>query len=180
MLYNLIEVFQSTHPCRVRQVKCLDEKIQANKISIHAPMKGATVNETYYLNTLDLFQSTHPWRVRLLIYFLSLDNLSIFQSTHPWRVRHNRAWCFYNCRHYFNPRTHEGCDAPYYKYLSRDLDISIHAPMKGATKQGQHLYLRRNYISIHAPMKGATPKWRFCYHSNPKISIHAPMKGATW
>ena len=34
-------------------------------------------------------------------------------------------------------------------------------------------------VSIHAPVKGATSisSYSGCY---PKVSIHAPVKGATW
>ena len=56
--------------------------------------------------------------------------------------------------------------------------ISIHAPVKGATKadyNNQHLHK----ISIHAPVKGATIVegniLKIC-----TISIHAPVKGATF
>ena len=57
------------------------------------------------------------------------------------------------------------------------LDVSIHAPVKGATfysaKTG------RSYkVSIHAPVKGATPS-SFWAISSPEVSIHAPVKGAT-
>ena len=55
--------------------------------------------------------------------------------------------------------------------------ISIHAPVKGATSPGspdKPLLL----ISIHAPVKGATLKIPGC-HAVVGISIHAPVKGAT-
>ena len=37
----------------------------------------------------------------------------------------------------------------------REEQISIHAPMKGAT-MAEYDQLKRDEISIHAPMKGAT------------------------
>ena len=56
-------------------------------------------------------------------------------------------------------------------------DISIHAPVKGAT-----IYLTKALsmleISIHAPVKGATKNNNF-YFEHVTISIHAPVKGAT-
>ena len=79
-------------------------------------------------------------------------------------------------------------------------DISIHAPVKGATSRGRRFFpdLR---ISIHAPVKGATLFFRRLFVGrrdfNPRtregcddlllvglvdmsvISIHAPVKGAT-
>ena len=78
--------------------------------------------------------------------------------------------------------------------------ISIHAPVKGATKHIKRL-LEECAISIHAPVKGATSKiktinrlitrfqftlpWRerlavYSFVSSlAYISIHAPVKGAT-
>ena len=55
--------------------------------------------------------------------------------------------------------------------------ISIHAPPRGATRfarqRGQALH-----ISIHAPPRGATLSIPF-YKSDLSISIHAPPRGAT-
>ena len=57
------------------------------------------------------------------------------------------------------------------------LCVSIHAPVKGATRQSalveQHLD-----VSIHAPVKGATG-WEQLKADIYKVSIHAPVKGAT-
>jgi len=56
-------------------------------------------------------------------------------------------------------------------------DISIHAPVKGATGISlEPLVIAK--ISIHAPVKGATYQ-RAVYHARRGISIHAPVKGAT-
>ena len=45
--------------------------------------------------------------------------------------RHRRpVWCLL----YFNPRTREGCDTADHQVLMRQLMISIHAPVKGATQ----------------------------------------------
>ena len=77
---------------------------------------------------------------------------------------------------HFNPRSREGSDQ-----ASKDAgdakQISIHAPVKGATRPGGcPLGLYR--ISIHAPVKGATYHGR-TYTPAVRISIHAPVKGAT-
>ena len=55
----------------------------------------------------------------------------------------------------FNPRTREGCDQAMHTPFIPGYNISIHAPVKGATKQYRRL-LRKRGISIHAPVKGAT------------------------
>ena len=100
------------------------------KISIHAPMWGATFKEDYYVMKFDIsihapmwgatmqitsnkalirFQSTHPCGVRLGI-INDPTTAGIFQSTHPCGVR------------------------PFNDTLeSIDFEISIHAPMWGAT-----------------------------------------------
>ena len=56
----------------------------------------------------------------------------------------------------FNPRTREGCDLvdTHRPYLI--VDISIHAPVKGATSGVGMMIKPEYFISIHAPVKGAT------------------------
>ena len=54
----------------------------------------------------------------------------------------------------FNPRTREGCDQKWYNIVIH-LDISIHAPVKGATMSNSSQSEPKD-ISIHAPVKGAT------------------------
>ena len=99
------------------------------------------------------FQSTYPRRVRQYPVQI-ISNSLIFQSTHPRRVR-----------------LHLGHE------LGEVINISIHAPAKGATAQFQLGY-KGLIISIHAPAKGAT--WVIPNIQLFKfISIHAPAKGAT-
>ena len=99
----------------------------------------------------------------------------------------------------FNPRSHERSDEEG-KEQERYLQISIHAPTRGATTARVRRYCKLS-ISIHAPTRGATA-WRRSnalhhVHFNPrshersdadpdlqggtmtKISIHAPTRGAT-
>ena len=78
----------------------------------------------------------------------------------------------------FNPRPREGSDNKAKEAGLTVNAISIHAPVKGATKDGVTYELVRT-ISIHAPVKGATLKNSVdLYDFN--ISIHAPVKGATF
>ena len=55
---------------------------------------------------------------------------------------------------YFNPRSREGSDMKTID-ISKDVYISIHAPVKGATFRLARTGVVKN-ISIHAPVKGAT------------------------
>ena len=57
------------------------------------------------------------------------------------------------------------------------VEISIHAPAKGATQETSAPCMGRS-ISIHAPAKGATTSLSII-SPNTSISIHAPAKGAT-
>ncbi|MDD3622348.1 MAG: hypothetical protein PHQ81_08070, partial [Methanofollis sp.] len=68
------------------------------------------------------------------------------------------------------PRTREGCDATSLANWLSSLDISIHAPVKGATTMegGVGGSLR---ISIHAPVKGATADY-----PNPSFIIYPKMR----
>ena len=51
--------------------------------------------------------------------------------------------------------------------------------MKGATDTAQRAEQEQKHISIHAPVKGATKKQHDKYRLDLFISIHAPVKGAT-
>ena len=78
----------------------------------------------------------------------------------------------------FNPRTREGCDNGTSLTIYIVADISIHAPVKGATSF-QRLTAAFIGISIHAPVKGATMIAGIDAKDPRVISIHAPVKGAT-
>ena len=80
-------------------------------------------------------------------------------------------------RRRFNPRPREGGDPVLTLGLGRGGGVSIHAPVKGATKSAG-VMLRMTDVSIHAPVKGATLTERMggIYGD---VSIHAPVKGAT-
>ncbi len=144
-------------------------------ISIHAPMKGATLPRIYDLHQFpyfnprthegcDLsplilstlrqqFQSTHPRRVRLVNYAIE-NHVKGFQSTHPRRVR------LY------------GFVEIFYRGV-----ISIHAPTKGATNLVTNLRILLKFQSTH-PRRVRQQSVCECDGSKD-ISIHAPTKGAT-
>ena len=171
-----LNLFQSTHPWRVRQ---------AFKSIVFI---------------IIIFQSTHPWRVRLFYSYLSLVLNIVFQSTHPWRVRliciKMEVVSFSN----FNPRTREGCDKIVRFFLSASF-ISIHAPVKGATKKGKEVVdfevefqsthpwrvRQTESAAIHASSRFQSthpwrvrPSWIKDKALEKQISIHAPVKGATF
>ena len=98
-----------------------------------------------------------------------------FQSTLPRRERprsQHKDAAYRN----FNPRSREGSDG-LVKCGFISINISIHAPAKGATIR----LCNENDIkpiSIHAPAKGAT-LFACILYLKDFISIHAPAKGAT-
>ena len=77
---------------------------------------------------------------------------------------------------YFNPRSREGSDEDVTTKVD-SLEISIHAPARGATSTYQHTHYSTR-ISIHAPARGATDFSDF-FKFFLRISIHAPARGAT-
>ena len=98
----------------------------------------------------------------------------------------------------FNPHTHEGVRPDLCALPCCGLNVSIHAPARGATRLGNQLRLIID-VSIHAPARGATlwPPMMIPTESfNPRtregcdrghtgltiinqVSIHAPARGAT-
>ena len=122
-----------------------------------------------FVTSLILFQSTHPHGVRQSFLFKALS-LFMFQSTHPHGVRRYKLKTYYYATR-FNPRTHTGCDSNSKSFDYIDIDVSIHAPTRGATQHAA-LNVRALGVSIHAPTRGATPwGWpqSFCRGSfNPR------------
>ena len=76
----------------------------------------------------------------------------MFQSTRPWATASFRPEVGGIC---FNPRAREGRDLDVLEDL-HDAIVSIHAPVKGATRVAVRRDKRID-VSIHAPVKGATP-----------------------
>ena len=117
-----IVMFQSTHPCGVRLDEIVNETLAVG-VSIHAPVWGATRMPPNTTRALG-FQSTHPCGVR----------------------RHTLDTAF--CGYCFNPRTRVGCDAskpnPVLFY-----DVSIHAPVWGATRHSLTSHLTNVFQSTH-------------------------------
>ena len=122
------------------------------KISIHAPVKGATLCIRNHTSSETDFNP----RSREGSDASQKDYLGQYQN--------------------FNPRSREGSDN-YERRQALLRGISIHAPVKGATNLSSNGF-EPFIISIHAPVKGATGALWASY-TDLKISIHAPVKGAT-
>ena len=99
-------------------------------ISIHAPVKGATLLFLFKILSGEYF------------------NPRSREGSDYYTAR--RATCVQD----FNPRSREGSD-DVRRVMLWVQGISIHAPVKGAT-DGHGRGIGRRGISIHAPVKGAT------------------------
>ena len=148
---RLLEEFQSTLPRGERRGIC-GCFAGCTQISIHAPTRGATA---VIMTKLDYMTDFNPrshagsdkWAKK------QLNAYGIFQSTLP---RGERPTSYPDCQRdrNFNPRSHAGSDY-YFHFTILSLDISIHAPTRGATIK-INCYNDLSDISIHAPTRGAT------------------------
>ena len=101
-------MFQSTHPCGVRLDECC-HVVRTAHVSIHAPLRGATLVPLRGLDRQALFQSTHPCGVRLTRDFLF--NHFVGVSIHaPLRGATEDPDGDRDRLRRFNPRTPAGCD----------------------------------------------------------------------
>ncbi len=146
-----IYMFQSTPPYGGRQVVHTARR-RDTQVSIHAPVWGAT-GPTACAITPVVFQSTPPYGGRLF-FNVATSTPFLFQSTPPYGGR-----LVVIC------------------HSVEVAGVSIHAPVWGATRDGEVVELVEN-VSIHAPVWGATRRQRGC-HRRRTVSIHAPVWGAT-
>ena len=125
-----LKTFQSTHPHGVRPI--LDfRRGYCQFVSIHAPTRGATSRGNTGQILRKLFQSTHPHGVRHCVLRL-LDFTKMFQSTHPHGVRRKTNGISTNGTEFQSTHPH-GVRLTNYKIYYHGLQVSIHAPTRGAT-----------------------------------------------
>ena len=87
---------------------CQDILVSYKRISIHAPMWGATCKNSSFNSLSNYFNPrTHVGCDALVT--IRHAKSKLFQSTHPCGVRLNLAVIIFRTW-YFNPRTHVGCD----------------------------------------------------------------------
>ena len=102
-----------------------------------------------------MFQSTHPHGVRLTDKHIH-HSPKRFQSTHPHGVRPGGSGTLCGSGG-FNPRTHTGCDFITIDAVF-DIDVSIHAPTRGATLQPGGMITSIAFQSTHP--HGVRHEWR--------------------
>jgi len=125
------------------------------QVSIHAPLRGATSAVPITMQEEQLFQSTHPCGVRLDI-TNQFSGPGWFQSTHPCGVRHGSGWYYPGWRYCFNPRTPAGCDRVVFNggYVTQKR-FNPRTPA-GCDSCHAETPPLRSEVSIHAPLRGAT------------------------
>ncbi len=167
--------FQSTHPRGVRPA-INQANYEHQKVSIHAPARGATMENSHYEGIFDVSihapargATSHAGHIMLV-----RDPVSIHA---PAR---GATWSRQNDdvdRGCFNPRTREGCDQDITD-KSRLLACFNPRTREGCDQKPSAHEYGEGRVSIHAPARGATsfPAWitpDWC------VSIHAPVRGAT-
>ena len=190
-------MFQSTHPHGVRLDNAL-KVISVDRVSIHAPTRGATCNEASHVLQSVGFQSTHPHGVRHIAFtwFTCIADVSIhaptrgatfetftqlllshmFQSTHPHGVR-PKDLAAAQCNAMFQSTHPHGVRHGIVQGGGNFDFVSIHAPTRGATKS-KYKDKAQQKVSIHAPTRGATCANILAF-LGVRVSIHAPTRGAT-
>ena len=100
-------------------------------ISIHAPTRGATTI-TLYAQWRKSISIHAPTRGATRAASQTLRSCG-FQSTLPRGERRRKVYINAPDARHFNPRSHEGSDSDGWINIPDAIDISIHAPTRGAT-----------------------------------------------
>ena len=110
------------------------------------------------------------------LYQLTVTDTTEFQSTLPRRERLQQG-IYLSHLVDFNPRSREGSDASKTFAFDNIIDISIHAPAKGATSD---LEFGEMFSADFNPRSREGSDASMDEHTAcATISIHAPAKGAT-
>ena len=156
-------------------VQASDLMFTAVKISIHAPVWGATPVTPTLIQELCLFQFTLPCGERRLSSFHFIDKL-LFQFTLPCGERHEviaRIKAAIEFQFTLPCGERHNIDEDYVKFTQFQFTLPC-----GERLVWQITINNVKYISIHAPVWGATLS--ACLRKLfPEISIHAPVWGAT-
>ena len=166
--------FQSTHPRGVRHPVRHTRIVRRQFQSTH-PRGVRQLSETI-CPVVDGFQSTHPRGVRPR-YRLKLHFFRRFQSTHPRGVRPAQSQVKGGCKNDFNPRTRVGCD------LSDSVVLLDECHFNPRTRVGCD-YRKRNREKQDGNFNPRTRVGCDAFYNGPvkaaMISIHAPAWGATF
>ena len=150
------------------------QMLQSERISIHAPAKGATICKALFY-TIILFQSTLPRRERLYksLYIHLIVNFNPRSREGSDGIVFHHHYCWIN----FNPRSREGSDTVSSYIASACIRFQSTLPRRE----------RRRFEKICKSSTNFNPRSRegsdyllTAVSSSSSISIHAPAKGATF
>ena len=125
-------------------------------ISIHAPARGATKLRKLRLHCYVIFQSTLPQGERQRI----VGSIELFQNFNPRSRKGSdpNDWPIRFTEKDFNPRSRKGSDKITHQCVCI-IDISIHAPARGAT------YTGANYDEFQTIFQSTLPQGERLYMS---------------
>ena len=156
-------------------LNCLSVVHRQLVVSIHAPVGGATSALSQFFLSI-VFQSTRPWGARRPLRTSPSTSRSRFNP----RARGGRdcsTLVFVLCGYCFNPRARGGRDGPERGQREHGGERFNPRARGGRDRLGFPLrFLQR--VSIHAPVGGATHPFHQL-HRLRLVSIHAPVGGAT-
>ncbi len=145
------------------------------RVSIHAPLRGATYGTTTRQQSRGVFQSTRPCGARQRMIALQIDIAKVsihaplrgatvrgaaiperlgFQSTRPCGARHITFWITM-ADYGFNPRAPAGRDQDDANICEGSRRFNPRAPA-GRDAVAMHKANHPETVSIHAPLRGAT------------------------
>ena len=144
------------------------------KISIHAPVKGATGDTLTTLREMEI--SIHAPVKGATFSCVSPLGSGIISIHAPVKGATGGSPIRRDASPDFNPRSREGSDVHANAAKARDLNFNPRS--REGSDEHHDDCVHDNAISIHAPVKGATRL--LAMRLKPlRISIHAPVKGAT-
>ena len=146
-------MFQSTLPRRER-LKDAGKSRDRRRVSIHAPAKGATLQQCTLTSRALCFNPR------------SREGSDAEQNAER------------TCSTSFNPRSREGSDGESEDGRAGKNYVSIHAPAKGATRFGQRRAVAIWSFNPRSREGSDDPRIRRIAQKL-RVSIHAPAKGAT-
>ena len=153
-----------------------EDLLSNGNISIHAPARGATMDQAKH----DAKESNFNPRSREGSDGKSvkvIGNIYEFQSTLPRGERHRFRVRTDTVSNNFNPRSREGSDEILAKLGLSEIVFQSTLP-RGERLPRRAVLYGDVRISIHAPARGATVEY-LKSQCMENISIHAPARGAT-
>ena len=181
-----------------RDLAVRGERNQLHPVSIHAPARGATAQRVLVL--FERRVSIHAPARGATIFDLSSDQAALVSIHAPARGATRWYTKAPARRDSFNPRARKGRDdwmvsdvAAWFQFQSTRpqgarprgdaeirvaVDVSIHAPARGATNSIRTCRLSSCSFNPRA-RKGRDPVGLRRGQGRPRVSIHAPARGAT-